>query len=67
MKVYAQQNDTVDILCQRYYGKTQGVTELVLQSNPGLADNGPILPHGCPVEMPDIVQAVTVQTLQLWD
>lgn len=67
MKVYAHQGDTVDALCQRYYGKTQGVTEQVLLSNPGLADKGPILPHGCPVEMPDIIQATSVQTLQLWD
>lgn len=67
MKVYAHQGDTVDALCQRYYGKTQGVTEQVLLSNPGLAGRGPILPHGCPVDMPDIIQAASVQTLQLWD
>ncbi|WP_416261803.1 tail protein X [Gibbsiella quercinecans] len=67
MKVYAQQNDTVDALCQRYYSKTKDVTERVLQNNPGLADKGPILPHGCPVEMPEIVETETAQTLQLWD
>jgi phage tail protein X len=67
MKVYAHQGDTVDALCQRYYGKTQGVTEQVLLNNPGLADRGPILPHGCQVDMPDIIQTATVQTLQLWD
>ncbi|NBJ32242.1 phage tail protein [Serratia fonticola] len=67
MRVYAQQGDTVDALCQRYYGKTQGVTEQVLKSNAGLADKGPVLPHGSPVEMPDIVQTETAQTLQLWD
>ncbi|WP_181939372.1 tail protein X, partial [Klebsiella pneumoniae] len=26
MKVKALQGDTVDLLCQRYYGTTQGVT-----------------------------------------
>lgn len=67
MKVYAHQGDTVDALCQRYYGKTQDVTEQVLLNNPGLADQGPILPHGYPVDMPDIVQFESVQTLQLWD
>lgn len=67
MKVYAHQGDTVDALCQRYYGKTQDVTEQVLLNNPGLADQGPILPHGYPVDMPDIVQPESVQTLQLWD
>ncbi|MBL2691865.1 phage tail protein, partial [Klebsiella pneumoniae] len=29
MKVKALQGDTVDLLCQRYYGTTQGVTEIV--------------------------------------
>ncbi|HGM7289797.1 tail protein X [Serratia marcescens] len=67
MKVYAHQGDTVDALCQRYYGKTQDVTEQVLLNNPGLAGQGPILPHGYPVDMPDIVQSESVQTLQLWD
>jgi phage tail protein X len=67
MKVYAHQGDTVDALCQRYYGKTQDVTEQVLLNNPGLADQGPILPHGYPVDMPDIVQSESVQTLHLWD
>lgn len=67
MKVYAHQGDTVDALCQRYYGKTQDVAEQVLLNNPGLADQGPILPHGYPVDMPDIVQSESVQTLQLWD
>ena len=35
MKVRALQNDTVDQLCWRHYGKTAGVTEKVLEANPG--------------------------------
>ncbi|EGD7263179.1 phage tail protein, partial [Escherichia coli] len=38
MKVRAHQYDTVDALCWRYYGRTQGVTEQVLKANPGLAE-----------------------------
>ncbi len=41
MKVRAHQYDTVDALCWRHYGRTQGVTEQVLQANPGLAEYGP--------------------------
>ncbi|ANI30002.1 MULTISPECIES: tail protein X [Yersinia] len=67
MRILAQQNDTVDALCWRYYGRTAGVTEQVLAANPGLADRGPILPHGYPVTMPDITPAATSQLLQLWD
>ena len=36
MKVKALEGDTVDSLCFRYYGTTQGVTEKVQDANPGL-------------------------------
>lgn len=67
MKVRAQQYDTVDALCWRHYGRTQGLTEQVLQANPGLASLGPFLPHGLEVELPDVTPATTAQTVQLWD
>jgi len=67
MKVRAQQNDTVDEICWRHYGRTQGMTEQVLQANPGLAELGPFLPHGLEVELPDVTMAATVQAVQLWD
>lgn len=67
MKVRAQQYDTVDLLCWRHYGRTQGMTEAVLAANPGLADIGPVLPHGLAVELPDLVPVTTAQTVQLWD
>lgn len=46
MRVRATQGDTIDAICQRVYGRTAGVTEAVLAANPGIADLGPILPHG---------------------
>lgn len=55
MKVRAHQYDTVDALCWRHYGRTQGVTEQVLKANPGLAEYGPFLPHGLQVELADVV------------
>ncbi|WP_145932305.1 tail protein X [Yersinia bercovieri] len=67
MRILAQQYDTLDAMCWRYYGRTEGVTEKVLAANPGLADIGPVLPHGYPVEMPEVSAATTTQTLQLWD
>ena len=67
MKVRAHQYDTVDALCWRHYGRTQGVTEQVLKANPGLAEYGPFLPHGLQVELPDIPTTTTVQRVQLWD
>lgn len=66
--VRANQNDTVDALCWRFYGRTAGVTEAVLEANPGLADQGPILPQGFVVNMPEAqASAPQRQMVQLWD
>ncbi len=66
--VIASQGDTVDAICWRYYGRTAGVTELVLEANPGLADLGPIIPHGTQITLPDAApQAEQRQVLNLWD
>ena len=67
MRVRAIQGDTVDAICQRVYGRTAGVTEAVLIANPGIADFGPILPHGTELDMPDISPQPTVPMVQLWD
>jgi phage tail protein X len=66
--VRTQQNDTVDALCWRHYGRTAGVTEAVLDANPGLADHGPTLPHGLAVQMPETQTAAPQrQMVNLWD
>lgn len=66
--VRAHQNDTVDALCWRHYGRTAGVTEVVLLANPGLADYGPTLPQGLMVTMPDAQStAPERQMVNLWD
>ena len=67
-KVRAEQHDTLDAICYRFYGITRGVTEQVLAANPGLAVLGPLLPHGTPVTLPAIPQATQrAPTVQLWD
>ena len=66
--VRTNQNDTVDALCWRLYGRTAGVTEAVLEANPGLADHGPILPQGLVVNMPEApTTAPQRQMVQLWN
>ncbi|HIE5389322.1 TPA: tail protein X [Enterobacter cancerogenus] len=67
MKVYAMQGDTLDALCARYYGRTEGVVETVLQANPGLSELGVILPHGTAIDLPDVETSPTTETLNLWD
>ncbi|RRA47068.1 tail protein X, partial [Cronobacter sakazakii] len=46
MKTFALQGDTLDAICARHYGRTEGVVETVLTANPGLAELGAVLPHG---------------------
>ncbi|WP_313057891.1 tail protein X [Pseudomonas rhodesiae] len=66
--IRTNQNDTVDALCWRFYGRTAGVTEAVLEANPGLADHGPILPQGLVVNMPEAqTSAPQRQMVNLWD
>ena len=68
MIVQAQQNDTVDALAYRHFGRTVSLVEAVLLRNPGLADHGPILPAGTPVELPDDPPAAPAEeTVKLWE
>lgn len=68
MLVRTHQGDTVDLLCFRHFGRTQGLVEAVLELNPGLADHGPILPHGLQVQLPDTPTPPTnTPLLRLWD
>jgi phage tail protein X len=67
MKVIAEQGDTVDSLCWRYYGRTESVVEQVYAANIGLANAGAILPHGYAVELPDISLPAVSETVSLWD
>lgn len=67
MKVRAMQGDTVDEICYRHYGRTLQVVELVYVANPGLAEYGPVLPHGYEVLLPDLPAASTGETVNLWD
>lgn len=66
--VIANQGETVDAICWRIYGRTAGVTEAVLDANPGLADLGATLPHGTLVQLPEVApQAEQRQMVNLWD
>lgn len=65
--VFSVQGDTVELICYRRYGYTSGVTEQILNTNPGLAALGPILPMGTKIELPDITAKTQPKTLNLWD
>jgi len=67
MKAIALQGDTLDVICVRHYGLTLGVVETVLAANPGLAELGPVLPHGITVELPDVQTSPVQETVNLWE
>ena len=65
--VISVQGDTVENICFKHYGYTSGVTEQVLNTNPGLASLGAILPMGTRIELPDISTRTQPKTTNLWD
>jgi len=67
MKIYALQGDTLDLICNRYYGRTEGVFETVLAANPGLTALGVVLPHGTTIELPEVSTAPVTGSVNLWD
>lgn len=68
-RVIARQGDTLDALCWRHLGRTAGFVEAALESNPGLASLGSILPHGTAVDLPEptTTSPATKSLVQLWD
>lgn len=66
MYVKALQGDTLDQLCWRHYGTTQGVTEMVLSANPGLSKQI-YLNAGQEVELPELPPPPQRATVQIWD
>lgn len=66
-RVMALQNDTVDLIALRHLGATAGVTEQILDINPGLSSLGPLLPTGTLVALPDQPRPQQQATINLWD
>ncbi|MGX2974950.1 tail protein X [Ursidibacter arcticus] len=68
MKLIAHQDDTLDSVLYRQYGRTAELVEIALKLNPQLAHQ-PILNLGQEIEMPDILptQQAIKATIQLWN
>lgn len=58
--------DLLDTLCYQHYGHLNGTVELVLQENPGLADEPQPFRSGVLVQLPDLVTR-PVETIIFWD
>ncbi len=60
--------DMLDAICLAFYGRTQNVTEWVLDQNPRLADLGPVYPVGIEIRLPELTLDILEDTtVQLWD
>lgn len=69
MIIYAHQNETVDEIAFRYFGKTKGLVEQIYNLNPKLCLLPAKLPNGTKVLLPKVnVQAKPeVKLIKLWD
>lgn len=65
--IYSIEGDTADKICQRYYGRTAGVTEQLLQHNRHLAALGPVLPTGTAIQLPEQAAPAKQPLIQLWN
>lgn len=59
--------DMLDAICYRYYGRSSGVVELVLEANQNLSRQAEQLPSGLMITLPDLpVQTNDITPLRLW-
>ena len=67
MIVYTMQNETIDALAYRVFGKTAGIVEIIYQNNPKLCEFPAILPMGTEVNVPETVAEKNKNSINLWD
>ncbi|HDZ81272.1 MAG TPA: phage tail protein [Roseobacter sp.] len=62
------ENDALDLICARHYGRQAGAVEQVLDANPDIAAVAHHLPVGLSIVLPDIATGGQgQQTVRLWD
>lgn len=63
-----KEGDTADYIAWKHYGTQSGrVVEQLLDANKALADQGPVLPAGLVITLPDIEPTQTAPGVRLWD
>ena len=67
----SRQGDTLSKIAYEYYGSSTGQVERILEANPKLCQQPPLLPAGIIIVLPDSEPASTQTTLpptlNLWD
>ncbi|WP_264328509.1 tail protein X [Wolbachia endosymbiont (group A) of Andrena hattorfiana] len=69
MTVYyvSKENEMLDLICWKHYGFTDGVVELALAENLGLAEYGSFLPAGLKIKLSAIQKTVQKSKLKVWE
>ncbi|AVZ82860.1 phage tail protein [Edwardsiella ictaluri] len=67
MIVYSLQNETLDQLCWRVFGRTTGIVEQLYRDNPRLCELPLRLPHSTAVNVPEQAPIAVRQRINLWD
>lgn len=63
----SKDGDTVDVIVWRFYERQDNrIVELVLDANPGLADQGATLPAGLRIALPEFEEPPQQRTVRLW-
>lgn len=64
----SKDGDTADSIAWAVYGKqSPGLVEGILEANPGLADQGPLLSAGQAIAIPDAPAPAVSREVRLWD
>ena len=59
--------DVLDAIVWAHYGRQDDrIVELVYEANRGLAALGPVLPEGTVVQLPEIEQERSTESVRLW-
>ena len=61
------EGQTLDQIAWERYGNTSGSVEVILDANPGLAEQGPLLPGGLVIELPNYEPPKPNGGVKLWD
>jgi len=62
------ENDALDLICARHYGRQAGAVEMVLEANPDIAAVAHRLPVGHSIVLPDTASnGLGQKSVRLWD
>ncbi|MFP3015104.1 MAG: tail protein X [Wolbachia sp.] len=69
MTIYylTKEGEMLDLICWKHYGFTDGVVELILAENLGLAEHRSFLPAGLKIKLPIIQKPMQKSKLKVWE